>query len=86
MHSPDVRTLRITHVGTPDMSTTKRDSARVGCGRLVRRDYCRAHCPRKGWNDAKRAECRRETMCAPLAAAINGQAFREIRRFNDAND
>ena len=54
--------------------------------RLVRRDYCRAQCPRKGWNDAKRAECRRETMCAPLAAAINGQAFREIRRFHDAND
>jgi len=30
------RTPRITHVGTPDMSTTNKTSARVGCGRLVR--------------------------------------------------
>ena len=30
------RTTRITHVGTPDMSTQNKTSARVGCGRLVR--------------------------------------------------
>ena len=36
-HRTARRTVRITHVGTPDMSTTKQDSARVGCGRLVRR-------------------------------------------------
>ena len=65
---------------TPDTNEPLRS------GRLVRRDFCRTNCPRNGWNDAKRAECRKTTMCAPLLAAVNGQVFREIRRFHDAND